>query len=358
MLTLVKQGRSCATTAKAQENGVALDEEQRLFLAGGQDNAVDEDVDEPPMMFMANLSSTDPVYDEASQSYDSDVVSKVHDNDHYQDAICENHEVHEMHDDVQPNYVVNSHADYTNDSNMIPYAQYERITWYQLYKLLFPNLRKNVKKRIYPTGLTEGDSYISCAIDLEVTRPGPLFRCHPIWGCYSIQTALTKEVKEMKEIFEELEDEVEQNAIFRKHDEIEWKNLLIANDNLIVECLSKDVFYVATNSELNVSRLTEMHEAHTIVQTRCLELETELSKLHDKVQKDDYAELVKCFSNLEVNHFNLQLKYQNLKERFGNNTSPSARDISDLDSGFVIEKLKASIQGKDNTIQILRMQLS
>ncbi|GJX09236.1 retrovirus-related pol polyprotein from transposon TNT 1-94 [Tanacetum coccineum] len=29
-----------------------------------------------------------------------------------------------MHDDVQPNYVVDSHADYTNDSNMIPYAQY------------------------------------------------------------------------------------------------------------------------------------------------------------------------------------------------------------------------------------------
>ncbi|GJW01053.1 hypothetical protein Tco_1556304 [Tanacetum coccineum] len=29
-----------------------------------------------------------------------------------------------MHDDVQPNYVVDSHADYTSDSNMIPYDQY------------------------------------------------------------------------------------------------------------------------------------------------------------------------------------------------------------------------------------------
>ncbi|GKC72148.1 hypothetical protein Tco_1118031, partial [Tanacetum coccineum] len=126
MLTLVKQGRSCATTAKAQENGVALDEEQRLFLAADECDAFDSDVDEAPTaqtMFMANLSSTDPVYDEASQSYDSDVASEVYDNDHYQDAICENHEVHEMHDDVQPNYVVNSHANYTNDSNMIPYAQ-------------------------------------------------------------------------------------------------------------------------------------------------------------------------------------------------------------------------------------------
>ncbi|GKA05192.1 hypothetical protein Tco_0684312 [Tanacetum coccineum] len=105
-----------------QENRVALDEEQLLFFAGGQDNAVDEDVDEQHVqdlalnednvfqaddcdafdsdvdeaptaqtMFIANLSSADLVYDEA---------------------------------DVQPNYVVDSHVDYTSDSNMIPYDQY------------------------------------------------------------------------------------------------------------------------------------------------------------------------------------------------------------------------------------------
>ncbi|GJV56018.1 retrovirus-related pol polyprotein from transposon TNT 1-94 [Tanacetum coccineum] len=34
---------------QAQENGVALDEEQLLFIAGGQDNAIDEDVDEQPV---------------------------------------------------------------------------------------------------------------------------------------------------------------------------------------------------------------------------------------------------------------------------------------------------------------------
>ncbi|GKG42308.1 hypothetical protein Tco_0476606, partial [Tanacetum coccineum] len=33
---------------QAQENGVALDEEQLLFIASGQDNDVDEDVDEQP----------------------------------------------------------------------------------------------------------------------------------------------------------------------------------------------------------------------------------------------------------------------------------------------------------------------
>ncbi|GJY39021.1 hypothetical protein Tco_0425385 [Tanacetum coccineum] len=69
--------------------------------------------------------------------------------------------------------------------------------------------------------------------------------------------------------------------------------------NLIADCLSKKVFYNAMNSELTVSRFTEIHAAHTIVQACCLELEAELSKLLDKVQKDDHAELVKHFSNLE-----------------------------------------------------------
>ncbi|GJQ90510.1 hypothetical protein Tco_0001649 [Tanacetum coccineum] len=141
-----------ATTAM---NGVALDEEQLLFIAGGQDNTIDEDVDEQPVqdlainvgnvfqaddcdafdsdvdeapttqtMFMANLSSADPVYNEAGPSYDLDILSEVHNHDHYQDAVCKHHEEHEMHDDVQPNYVVDSHANYTSDSNMIPYEQY------------------------------------------------------------------------------------------------------------------------------------------------------------------------------------------------------------------------------------------
>ncbi|GJV83958.1 hypothetical protein Tco_1523856 [Tanacetum coccineum] len=132
-----------------------LDEEQLLFIAGGQDNAIDEDVDEQPVqdlalnvdnvfqaddcdafdsdvdealmtqtMLMANLSSADPVYDEVGLSYDSDILSEVHNHDHYQDAVCEHHEEHEMHDDVQPNYVVDSHANYTSDSNIISYEQY------------------------------------------------------------------------------------------------------------------------------------------------------------------------------------------------------------------------------------------
>nr|GEV75025.1 retrovirus-related Pol polyprotein from transposon TNT 1-94 [Tanacetum cinerariifolium] len=99
---------------QAQENGVALDAEQLLFLVGGQDNAFDDDVDEQHVqdlalnvnnvfqaddydafnsdvdeaptaqtMFMANLSSADPITDKAGPSYDSEILSEVHDHDNY-----------------------------------------------------------------------------------------------------------------------------------------------------------------------------------------------------------------------------------------------------------------------------------
>ncbi|GJX67346.1 hypothetical protein Tco_0303073 [Tanacetum coccineum] len=196
---------------------------------------------------------------------------------------------------------------------------------------LFSELKKTCKKRITPTGLTEGERGFEQIKECYLTEVIPFFKTLKE-HFEGIQKALTKEIKEMKEIFEELEAEVDQNVMNRKYDEIERKNLLISNDNLIVDCLSKEVFYIATNSELTVSGFTEMHDTHTVVQARCLELEAELSKLKDKIQKDDHNELVKHFSNLE--------------------------DAPDFDSVFVIKKMKASIQGNDNAIKKLRMQIS
>ncbi|GJR73253.1 retrovirus-related pol polyprotein from transposon TNT 1-94 [Tanacetum coccineum] len=659
---------------QAQKNGVALDEEQLLFIAGGQDNAIDKDVDEQPVqdlalnvdnmfqaddcdafdsdvdeapttqtMFMANLSSADPVYDEAGPSYDSDILSEVHDHDHYQDVVCKHHEEHEMHDDyvkdnamsvvqsnvssipndaymmifndmhethaqpvsvttqntvvdnsltaklatykeqvelyerrarfeltereqkideqlrivitdrnikeetlkkelhsvkmqlastinhnksmveevtslkkdfkqkenkyleefldmkalkekvedklykqdqslqtvhmlckpkpyyneqnkvaigyknplcltrakqVQPalyngyEIIKNNHVpaivhntedtleiaeitrrkmndkmkdpecvthkvkiappDYSKENYLATFTPQKQLTpeqifWSQdLIKMkaealkeqttasrpikaltvyppntpatlvprvlptksqvkiniftliqLFSEFEKTCKKRITPTGLTEGERGFEQTKECYLTEVIPFFKTLKE-HFEGIQKALTKEIKEMKDVFEELEAEVDQNVVDRKHDEIERKNLLIAHDNLSTNCLSKEVFYVATNSELNVYRFTEMHDAHTIVEARCLELEDELSNLRDKIQNDNHNELVKWFSNLEVNHLNLQLKYQNLKESFGNNPSTPARDTPDFDLAFVIGKMKASLQGKDN----------
>nr|GEU47202.1 retrovirus-related Pol polyprotein from transposon TNT 1-94 [Tanacetum cinerariifolium] len=189
---------------------------------------------------------------------------------------------------------------------------------------LFSKFKKTCKKRITPTGLTEGEIGFEQTKECYLTEVIPFFKTLKEHS-EGIQKALTIEIKKMKAIFDELEAEVDQNAVNRKCDVIEF---------------------------------SEMHDTHTVVQARSLKLETELSKLKDKIQKDDHDVMVKCVSNLEVQYLKLQLKYQHLKENLGNNNSLPAQDGPDFDSVFEIKKLKASIQGKDNAIKKLRTQIS
>ncbi|GJU55763.1 retrovirus-related pol polyprotein from transposon TNT 1-94 [Tanacetum coccineum] len=409
-------------------------------------DAFDSNVDEAPTaqtMVMENLSSAYLVYDEADPSYDSDILSEVNDNDHYQDAVCEHHEVHEMHDDVQPNYVVDSHTDYTimvEEVTSLKKDFKQKENKYLEEFLDMKALKEKVEDKLYKQDQSLQTVHMLCKpkpyydeqnkVAIGYKNPLCLTRAKQVQpalynGHEIIKTnhvpAIVHNSKDTLEIAEitrmKMNDKMKDResvkkkvkiaphdyskenylatftpqkkltpeqifwskdlikikaealkeqttasrpikALTMKHDEIERKNLLIANDNLIANCLSKKVFYIATNSELTVSRFTEMHAAHTVVQARCLKLEAELSKLLDKVQKYDHTELVKHFSNLEVNHLNLQLKYQNLKECFGNSTSPPIRDAHDFDLVFLIKKLKASIHGKDNAIKKLRMQIS
>ncbi|GJZ15037.1 retrovirus-related pol polyprotein from transposon TNT 1-94 [Tanacetum coccineum] len=135
-----------------------------------------------------------------------------------------------------------------------------------------------------------------------------------------------KTFRAMKAVFENMEAEVDQNAVDKKYGEIERKNLLITNENLIAECLSKDVFYSVTDSVLNVSRFSDVHDDLTIAQ--------------------------------KLKHFNLQLKYQNLKERFGNKKPVTSSDAPSFDSLFVIRKLNEQIQSRGNTIRELKEKIS
>nr|GEV04631.1 hypothetical protein [Tanacetum cinerariifolium] len=507
---------------QAQENGVALDAVQLLFLAGGQDNAIDDDVDEQPVqdlalnvdnvfqaedsdafdsdvdealtvqtMFMANLSSADPVTDEAGPSYDSNILSEVQDHDHYQDAVCAYHEEHAMHDSVQLNHIVDSHANYTSDSNMILYDQYVKDNevpvvysnvsfvpndaymmiyndMYESHAQLVSNTSRNTivensltaelatykekvelherraKAKPYynelnkvaigyknPLCLTRAkqvqpalynghefikDNHVPAIVHntentleiAEITRkkindkikdpkyvtrkvkiaphdyskenflaiftPQKQLTLEQIFWSQDIiklkskalkeQTTISRPIKALtvylpntpamlvsrvlpmksqvkihiftliqlflefdktckkritptwltegergfeqtkecylKEVipfFKTLKDNFK--GVQKKHDAIERKNLLIINDNLITECLSKEVFSVAINFDLNVARFTEMHATNTIVEARCLELEAELASLRDKSHHDNQEELNNHFSKLE-----------------------------------------------------------
>ncbi|GKC80145.1 hypothetical protein Tco_1130919 [Tanacetum coccineum] len=155
-----------------------------------------------------------------------------------------------------------------------------------------------------------------------------------------------------------MEAEVDQNVVDKKCAKIKRKNLFIENENLIADYLSNELLYSVMNYVNTVSKFFEMHDAYTVEQAHNVKLEAEISKLKHKIQKDDHSEMIKSFSNLEVDHLNLQLKYQHLKDHFGNNKSQISLDVLEFDSFFEINKLKEQLQGKDNTIRKLKVQIS
>nr|GEY46072.1 hypothetical protein [Tanacetum cinerariifolium] len=214
-------------------------------------NAFDSDVDEAPTaqtMFMANQSSADPDTLEIAE------ITRKKINDKMNEPKCVTRKVKiAPYDYSKENFL----ATFTTQKQLTP----EQIFWSNdLMKLKSKALKEQTK---------------------------------------GIQKALTKEINEMKDVFEELEAEVTQYAVDRKHDEIERKNLLIANDNLIAECLSQEVFYMVTNFELNVARFTEMHVSNTSVEARCPSLEAELANLREKSHHENQEELINHFSKLE-----------------------------------------------------------
>nr|GEV96729.1 integrase, catalytic region, zinc finger, CCHC-type, peptidase aspartic, catalytic [Tanacetum cinerariifolium] len=204
-------------------------------------------------------------------------------------------------------------CDYSKDNFLATFTPQKQLTPEQIFwsndlmKMKFEALKEQTKVsrpikalivRITPTGLTEGERGFEQTKECYLKEVIPFFKTLKD-NFEGIQKALTKKVKEMKDVFEELEAEVSQCAVDRKHDAIERKNLLIENDNLIAECLSQEVFSVSTNSKLNVARFTEMHVANTTVEAHCLALEAELAHLRDKNNHDNQKELISHFSKLE-----------------------------------------------------------
>ncbi|GJV11986.1 retrovirus-related pol polyprotein from transposon TNT 1-94 [Tanacetum coccineum] len=112
------------------------------------------------------------------------------------------------------------------------------------------------------------------------------------------------ELRAMKAVFEKMEAEVDQNAINKKCGEIECKNILITNENLIDNCITQDVFYTVTDSALTASRFHDLFIA-----------------------------------------YNVAMKL-------------TSSDAPTFDSVFVIGQLKEQVQSRGNTIQELKEKIS
>ncbi|GJS46025.1 retrovirus-related pol polyprotein from transposon TNT 1-94 [Tanacetum coccineum] len=195
-----------------------------------------------------------------------------------------------------------------------------------------------VKKRITPDALTEGE-----------------------WGFEHTNAVFLKEIipflKTLKDIFN----------VFDKDllNEITEKQFLIENDRLLDQIISQDIVNIVVNSSLdintsvNVNSSIAMNDSVNYMEmcNKCLELEAELIKQHNMVEKDEYNKLSKRFSELEQHCISLELAMQLNKEIFQkNNTSVNQIEPS-FDQLFELNNLKAELQAKDTKIEKLKANI-
>ncbi|GJU80930.1 retrovirus-related pol polyprotein from transposon TNT 1-94 [Tanacetum coccineum] len=226
--------------------------------------------------------------------------------------------------------------DYTKENFLATFAPQRNLTPEQIFWSIDNNNRKKAEtlapKPIsaltvnHPSeSFTEGERGFEQTKRCYLTEVIPFFKTlkeHFV----GVQTALVKEVKVMEEIFDQMNNEVDKNAVDKQCAEIEKKNLLIENENLIVNCLSTQLLY-------------------DVEKSRCRDLEADMSEVHDES---------KLISKLEREYLNLQLKYQHLQESFDNKNSQASQEAPDFNSFFKIKNLEHQIQEKDNVIRHLK----
>ncbi|GJY05445.1 hypothetical protein Tco_0371385 [Tanacetum coccineum] len=91
--------------------------------------------------------------------------------------------------------------------------------------------------------------------------------------------------------------------------------------------------------------------------SKCLELETELLKKKDFIEKEAYDKLVKSYSNLEKHCISLELATQLNQEIFQRENSGENLNAPTFNQLFEINELKAQSQEKDTIIRKLKERI-
>ncbi|GJY94331.1 retrovirus-related pol polyprotein from transposon TNT 1-94 [Tanacetum coccineum] len=167
-------------------------------------------------------------------------------------------------------------------------------------------------------------------------------------------------VKTLKDIFNVFDKDLI-NECF----EIQKKQFLIENDRLLDQIISQDIMNIVMNSSLdkntsvNVNSFVTMNDSVNYVEmcNKCLELEAELIKQLNMVEKDEYNRLSKSFSKLEQHCISLELAMQLHKEIFQKNNTSVNQTESSFDQLFELNNLKAELQSKDTTIKKLKANI-
>nr|GEV04295.1 hypothetical protein [Tanacetum cinerariifolium] len=267
-----------------------------------------------------------------------------------------------MHDSVQLDYVVDSYADCTSDSNIILYDQYVKDNEVPVVHSDVSSIPTDAFMMIYDDMCEPHDQSVSypslntavqnsLTVDLatykehvELPRPNPN-ELNRVAICYKNPLCLTR----AKQV---------QPALYNGHE--------IIKDN------HKPTIVHDIEDTLEIAEITRKEINDKMNDPECVTRKVKIAP-HDYSKENFLAtftsqkqltpeqifwsnDLMKLKS--EAFKERTKLKYQNLKDSIGNNPPTPDKDTPDFDSVFVIGKMQASLQGKDNVICQLKKQIS
>ncbi|GKC02514.1 retrovirus-related pol polyprotein from transposon TNT 1-94, partial [Tanacetum coccineum] len=162
---------------------------------------------------------------------------------------------------------------------------------------------------------------------------------------------LVEELADVQKVFYQMEQAVEQHRLESKTFEVKMNQVLGENERLLEQAIDKDIVQTVMNLSVNASG-----EIVPECQ-KCLELETELVKKKDFVDKETYDKLCKCFTNLEKHCITMEADSQLNQEIFQQENSVLNQNAPSFSQLFELSELKAQSQAKDTVIVKLKEQI-
>ncbi|GKF23639.1 hypothetical protein Tco_0075961 [Tanacetum coccineum] len=221
-----------------------------------------------------------------------------------------------------------------------------------------------VKKRITPDALTEGEWRFEHTKAVFLKEIIPFVKTlKDIFNVFDKD--LLNDVTKVQTVFNQMEVVVQQYHVDKQCFEIQKKRFLIENDRLLDQIISQDIVNIFLNSSMdintsvNVNSSVAMNNSVKYVEicNKCLELEAELIKQDNMVEKYKYNKLLKRFFELEQHCISLEIAMQLNKEIIQkNNTSVNQTEPS-FDQLFELNNFKPKLQAKDTTIMKLKEQI-
>ncbi|GJU45738.1 hypothetical protein Tco_1203004 [Tanacetum coccineum] len=219
-------------------------------------------------------------------------------------------------------------------------------------KYQLANFDKVVKKRLTSDAITTGSWGFEHTKGCFLTKIIPFLKVlKDTFNAFD--KTLLDEITEVQTVFNQMEAAVDQCSVDKNVFEIQIKQLRIDNDQLLNQIMSQEIVHIVANSV----DICDVKKSCVNDCKKCLELEIELFKKKDFVEKEAYDKLVKSYSNLEKHCISLELATQLNQEIFQRENSGENLNALTFNQLFEINELKAQSQEKDTIIRKLKERI-